>query len=158
MLFSQFQAITGDAGIGNVGAMVTKGTLTAGQGFGQEFLISFGLVLVVYAAACDEINAANVKGSAPLAIGLAIAIGHLFAVSNNTSRVFNFFDPSLSHNFLSEQADKTGAGMNPARSLGTSVITGDFQSGHHWVSLSLSFSTQEKSLRQELHFFVIQKG
>jgi len=103
------KAITGDAGIGNVGAMVKAGTLSPGQGFGQEFLISFGLVLVVYAAACDEINAANVKGSAPLAIGLAIAIGHLFS------------------------ADKTGAGMNPARSLGTSVITGDFQAGHHWI-------------------------
>ena len=80
--------------------MVKAGTLSPGQGFGQEFLISFGLVLVVYAAACDEINAANVKGSAPLAIGLAIAIGHLFSVSNNNSCVFNFCDQSISHNFF----------------------------------------------------------
>ena len=44
-----------------------------------EFVITFVLVLTVYAAAADDGN--EVKGSAPLAIGLAIAIGHLFAVS-----------------------------------------------------------------------------
>merc|ERR1711951_22726 len=65
------------------------------------------LVLVVYAAAADEDNAGSVKGSAPLAIGLAIAIGHLFAVP------------------------LTGAGMNPARSLGTAVITGAF--ANRWI-------------------------
>ena len=43
-----------------------------------EFVITFVLVLTVYAAAADDGN--EVKGSAPLAIGLAIAIGHLFAV------------------------------------------------------------------------------
>ena len=37
------------------------------------------LVLTVYAAAADDSN--EVKGSAPLAIGLAIAIAHLFAVT-----------------------------------------------------------------------------
>ena len=42
-------------------------------------MITFVLVLTVYAAAADDTN--EVKGSAPLAIGLAIAIGHLFAVS-----------------------------------------------------------------------------
>ena len=60
--------------------MVTSGKLNAGQGFAIEYVITFALVLVVYAAACDDFNAPNVKGSAPLAIGLAIAIGHLFAV------------------------------------------------------------------------------
>ena len=60
--------------------MVTSGKLNAGQGLAIEFVITFALVLVVYAAACDDFNAPNVKGSAPLAIGLAIAIGHLFAV------------------------------------------------------------------------------
>ena len=152
-----FQAITGDAGIGNVGAMVKAGTLSPGQGFGQEFLISFGLVLVVYAAACDEINAANVKGSAPLAIGLAIAIGHLFSVSNKLLltiqvAIFNFYDQSISMTtaflitFIFLKADKTGAGMNPARSLGTSVITGDFQNGHHWVSLSEFYNLVQKKM------------
>jgi len=96
-------AVTGlQTGIGEVS---TK--LNAGQGFAIEFFITFALVLVVYAAAADEDNAGSVKGSAPLAIGLAIAIGHLFAVP------------------------LTGAGMNPARSLGTAVITGAF--ANHWI-------------------------
>ena len=41
--------------------------------------MTYVLVLTVYAAAADEEN--DVKGSPPLAIGLAITIGHLFAVS-----------------------------------------------------------------------------
>ena len=44
-----------------------------------EFVVTYVLVLTVYAAAADEEN--DVKGSPPLAIGLAITIGHLFAVS-----------------------------------------------------------------------------
>ena len=48
------------------------------KGFLIEFVITFVLVLTVYAAAADEDN--EVKGSAPLAIGLAITIAHLFAV------------------------------------------------------------------------------
>ena len=48
-------------------------------GFLIEFVVTFVLVLTVYAAAADEEN--DVKGSPPLAIGLAITIGHLFAVS-----------------------------------------------------------------------------
>jgi len=52
--------------------------LNAGQAFLIEFVITFVLVLTVYAAAADDGN--EVKGSAPLAIGLAIAIAHLFAV------------------------------------------------------------------------------
>ena len=68
------------SGIGEVGL---RPELSAGAGFAIEFFITFALVLVVYAAAADEDNAASVKGSAPLAIGLAIAIGHLFAVCPN---------------------------------------------------------------------------
>ena len=48
-------------------------------GFLIEFVVTYVLVLTVYAAAADEDN--DVKGSPPLAIGLAITIGHLFAVS-----------------------------------------------------------------------------
>lgn len=95
------------SGIGEVGL---RPGLSAGAGFAIEFFITFALVLVVYAAAADEDNAASVKGSAPLAIGLAIAIGHLFAVP------------------------QTGAGMNPARSLGTALIsTKDGALDNHWI-------------------------
>jgi len=91
----------------SIGAVGLNATVSAGAGFGIEFFITFVLVLVVYAAAADEDNAGSVKGSAPLAIGFAISIGHLFAVP------------------------LTGAGMNPARSLGTAIVAGKLE--HHWV-------------------------
>jgi len=72
--------------------------LDAGQAFLIEFVITFVLVLTVYAAAADDGN--EVKGSAPLAIGLAIAIAHLFA------------------------GPLTGPSMNPARSFGPAIVGG----------------------------------
>jgi len=73
--------------------------LNAGQAFLIEFVITFVLVLTVYAAAADDGN--EVKGSAPLAIGLAIAIAHLFA------------------------GPLTGPSMNPARSFGPAIVGGN---------------------------------
>ena len=70
-------------------------------------LISMVLVMVVFAAAVYDINAATVNGSAPLAIGLSITTCHLFAVP------------------------LTGSSMNPTRSLGTAVVLGQFD--NHWV-------------------------
>lgn len=72
--------------------------LNAGQAFLIEFVITFVLVLTAYAAAADDGN--EVKGSPPLAIGLAIAIAHLFA------------------------GPLTGPSMNPARSFGPAIVSG----------------------------------
>jgi len=81
--------------------------VSAGQGFGVEFLITYVLILVVFGAAADENNSPSVKGSAPLAIGLSITTCHLFAIPF------------------------TGSSMNPARTFGPAAIQGAFE--NHWV-------------------------
>jgi aquaporin related protein len=53
--------------------------VTPVQGFGIEFFLGFVLVLVVFGV-CD-VNRSEVKGLAPVAIGLTIAMGHLAVVS-----------------------------------------------------------------------------
>lgn len=53
--------------------------VTPVQGFGIEFFLGFVLVLVVFGV-CD-VNRPEVKGLAPIVIGLTIAMGHLAVVS-----------------------------------------------------------------------------
>lgn len=60
--------------------------MTPGKAFGVEFLATFQLVLCVLAATDSRRN--DVKGSAPLAIGLSVALGHLVAVSKSQPCVF----------------------------------------------------------------------
>ncbi|KAK3567947.1 hypothetical protein QTP86_027409, partial [Hemibagrus guttatus] len=78
--------------------------MTQGKAFGVEFLATFQLVLCVLAATDSRRN--DVKGSAPLAIGLSVGLGHLVAISY------------------------TGCGINPARSFGPAVIMKSFKK--HW--------------------------
>ena len=53
--------------------------VTAGQGFGIELLITFVLVITVFAT-CDG-SRNDLNGSGPLAIGLSVTMCHLGFVS-----------------------------------------------------------------------------
>ena len=54
-------------------------TVNVGTGFVIEFLATLQLVLCVIAVTDSRRN--DVKGSAPLAIGLSVGVGHFAAVS-----------------------------------------------------------------------------
>ncbi|XP_053115339.1 aquaporin-1 [Hemicordylus capensis] len=79
--------------------------VNSGQGLGIEIIGTLQLVLCVLATTDRRRN--DVSGSAPLAIGLSVALGHLLAI------------------------DYTGCGINPARSFGSALIANNFTS--HWV-------------------------
>ncbi|XP_043274712.1 aquaporin AQPAn.G-like isoform X2 [Venturia canescens] len=88
-----------------LGVVALAPGVTPVQGLGFEFFLALILVMVV-CGACDDAKPDS-KGVAPLIIGLAVTIGHLAGVP------------------------RTGAGMNPARSLGSSVVMGAFE--NHWL-------------------------
>jgi len=91
-------------GLGGTSVNVETG-ITVAQGVGIELFITFILVLTVFAS-CDG-KRKDLKGSAPLTIGLSVTMCHLFAV------------------------DKTGSSMNTARSFGPALVMGDWD--NHWV-------------------------
>ncbi|XP_051260674.1 aquaporin FA-CHIP-like [Dicentrarchus labrax] len=109
ILAQMLGAVAGSAianGSGNgLSPGVNKLKTTLGQGFIIEFLATLQLVLCVIAV--TDKRRSDVNGSAPLAIGLSVGLGHLAAISF------------------------TGCGINPARSFGPAVIQG--QMTNHWV-------------------------
>jgi len=100
------KAVTPNAEIqGKLGITEPHPDLEMAQAFGIEFFITMVLVLTVFGA-CDE-NRNDVKGSVPLAIGLSITACHLAAIRF------------------------TGSSMNPARTFGPALITGQWK--EHWL-------------------------
>lgn len=79
--------------------------VNSGQGLGIEIIGTLQLVLCVLAT--TDRRRRDLGGSAPLAIGLSVALGHLLAI------------------------DYTGCGINPARSFGSAVLTRNFS--NHWI-------------------------
>ncbi|XP_076470253.1 aquaporin-like [Babylonia areolata] len=80
--------------------------VSQGQAFGVEAVITFVWVVAYFAS--RDAGRSDVQGSSyPLTVGLAVVVGHLFAINY------------------------TGAGMNCARSFGPAVILNTWDD--HWV-------------------------
>uniref|UniRef100_A0A3B4A5N1 Aquaporin-4 n=1 Tax=Periophthalmus magnuspinnatus TaxID=409849 RepID=A0A3B4A5N1_9GOBI len=97
--------VTPSAVRGGFGVNDVRVVKQLGHGLVVEIIITFELVFTVFAT-CDP-KRSDLGGSAALAIGLAVAIGHLFGIPY------------------------TGASMNPARSFGPAVVTLTFK--NHWI-------------------------
>ncbi|XP_062849485.1 aquaporin-4-like [Trichomycterus rosablanca] len=97
--------VTPSAFRGSLGVTTVNQHISVGHALVIELLITFELVFTVFAT-CDH-KRNDLKGSASLAIGIAVVIGHLFAIPY------------------------TGASMNPARSFGPAVIMMSWE--NHWV-------------------------
>ncbi|XP_059481152.1 aquaporin AQPAe.a-like [Neocloeon triangulifer] len=90
---------------GNLGMTTVHKHLDVLQGFGMEFFLGFLLLFVIFGV-CDP-HRDDVKGSAPLAIGLAVAACHFSAINY------------------------TGSSINPARTFGSAVVSGIWD--NQWV-------------------------
>jgi MIP family channel proteins len=88
-----------------LGTTTLNPNLNRGQGFLMEFMVTSMLVFVVLATAADRVN--KTVNLAPVPIGFALAVGVMAA--------FNW----------------TGGSLNPARTFGPAVISGQWSS--QWI-------------------------
>ncbi|XP_070575149.1 aquaporin-4-like isoform X3 [Ptychodera flava] len=98
-------AVTPFGSRGSLGVTSLGPGVSIEQGFAIEYLITFVLLLTVFATIDPDRK--DLQGSAPLSIGLSVTIGCLFAIQY------------------------TGASMNSARSFGPAVIMNSWQD--HWI-------------------------
>ncbi|XP_072342982.1 aquaporin-5-like isoform X2 [Scyliorhinus torazame] len=90
---------------GELGLNKPSPGVTQSQALAVEIIVTFQLVMCVFTISHKE---SNFKGSAIMAVGASVTLGHLVAIGF------------------------TGCSMNPARSLGPAIITTNFS--HHWVN------------------------
>lgn len=88
----------------SLGATMVNPDISLGGAWGLECIMTFMLVFVMFSTAIDP---RGVGKLAPLAIGLAVLIDNLIG------------------------ANWTGASMNPARTLGPQLVSGDWD--HYWL-------------------------
>ncbi|XP_056643286.1 aquaporin AQPAe.a isoform X1 [Diorhabda sublineata] len=97
--------IVPDSKIGGFGVTNVNPSISAVQGMIMEAALTFLLIFVIHGV-CDSLRK-DIKGSAPLAIGLAVTAAHFCGLQY------------------------TGCGINPARSFGPAVIINKWD--NHWV-------------------------
>jgi len=102
---SSLKAILPESNQGTLGHAVLGENVLPLQGLGFEFFLGFLLVFTIFGV-CDS-NKPDSRFVGPLAIGLAVTAGHLTVIKY------------------------TGASINPARSFGTALISGDWE--NHWI-------------------------
>lgn len=99
------KALLPESQVGSLGMTKVRSDLTPVQGFVFEALLTFVLLFVIHGV-CDP-RRKDIKGSVPLAIGLAITAVHLSGIQF------------------------TGSSVNPARTFGPAVIMNLWDD--HWV-------------------------
>ncbi|XP_031619869.1 aquaporin AQPAn.G isoform X1 [Contarinia nasturtii] len=102
---ASFKSLVPDSYHNGLGHTNLAEGLTPLQGLGLEFFLGFILIFTVFGV-CDG-NKPDSKYVGPLAIGLAVTVGHLGTIKY------------------------TGSSMNPARTFGTAVITQTWD--NHWI-------------------------
>ena len=93
-----------DAADTNLGAHALAPDVSISMGLLMEIVVTFVLVFVIFATAVDP---GGIAPLAPLAIGMAVLVDHLVAIP------------------------VTGASMNPARTFGPALVSGEW--ANHWI-------------------------